>query len=229
MKKKRSNKLIKSERYKAMISVHKFVFNDFMENTYLLWEEDGTGLIIDPGCGKPAEQQALLDFIGENGIRPGRIVNTHAHIDHVLGVGMLGAHFSIPFTIHRMDLPLLERSTDQASMFGLDLAEPVRADEFVEDGETIAVGSSRLKVLHLPGHSPGGIGLYCEARNFIIVGDVLFHGSIGRTDLPGGDYRVLMSSIRNKLLRLSDDCTVYSGHGPDTTIGTERASNPFLQ
>ncbi len=211
-----------------MITVKKFVFNDFQENTFVLHDESGEGLIIDPGCNDTEEREQLLSYFNDQGIRPLKIINTHAHIDHVLGVGYLASHFSIPFLIHRQDIPLIERSVEQAIMFGLDLQEAPVADAYVEDNDLISLGGSRLQVLHLPGHSPGGIGLYCEAQNFVIVGDVLFSGSIGRTDLPGGDYDTLISGIKTRLLCLNDDCLVYCGHGPETSIGEEKISNPFL-
>jgi len=211
-----------------MITVKKFVFNDFQENTFVLHDESGEGLIIDPGCNSTDETEELISYISDQGIKPVKVINTHAHIDHVLGVNSLVSHFSIPFLLHRLELPLIERSVEQAVMFGLDFQEAPIADAYVEDNEVIALGDSRLQVLHLPGHSPGGLGLYCEAQNFVVVGDVLFAGSIGRTDLPGGDYETLISSIKTRLLSLNDDCLVYSGHGPETNIGRERISNPFL-
>ena len=211
-----------------MISVQKFVFNDFQENSFVIHDESGEGLIIDPGCTTTDEREQLTGYISDRGIRPLKIVNTHAHIDHVLGVSYLASYYSIPFLIHRQDSPLIERSVEQAIMFGLDLQEAPVPDAFLEDNEIISLGGSRLQVLHLPGHSPGGIGLWCEAQNFVIVGDVLFSGSIGRTDLPGGDYDTLISSIKNRLLSLNDDCLVYCGHGPETSIGEEGVSNPFL-
>jgi hydroxyacylglutathione hydrolase len=211
-----------------MISVEKFVFNDFQENTYVLHDESGEGLIIDPGCNNEAERASLVSFISGEGIRPLKIINTHGHIDHVLGVRYLASHFSIPFIIHRFDLPLVERSVEQAVMFSLDFSEAPVADGYLEDNEEISLGSSGLKVIHLPGHSPGGIGLYCQAQNFVLAGDVLFSGSIGRTDLPGGDYDTLIASIKNKLFTLDDNCLVYSGHGPETSIGKERRTNPYL-
>jgi len=211
-----------------MITVKKFVFNDFQENTFVLHDESGEGLIIDPGCNSTDETEELISYISDQGIKPVKVINTHAHIDHVLGVNSLVSHFSIPFLLHRLELPLIERSVEQAVMFGLDFQEAPIADAYVEDNEVIALGDSRLQVLHLPGHSPGGLGLYCEAQNFVIVGDVLFAGSIGRTYLPGGDYETLISSIKTRLLSLNDDCLVYSGHGPETNIGRERISNPFL-
>ena len=211
-----------------MITVKKFVFNDFQENTFVLHDQSGEGLIVDPGCNSTDEREVLISYISEHGIRPLKIINTHAHIDHVLGVSYMASHFSIPFLLHRMDLPLIGRSVEQAIMFGLDLQEAPVANACLEDNEVISLGGSRLRVLHLPGHSPGGIGLWCEAQNFVIVGDVLFSGSIGRTDLPGGDYDTLITSIKNRLLSLNDDCLVYSGHGPETSIGEERVSNPFL-
>ena len=211
-----------------MISIQKFVFNPFQENTFVLHDESGACVIIDPGCESAAEQEMITSYIAEQELLPVKILNSHCHIDHILGISFIAKKYSIPLYIHRADLPLMERSIEQASMFGLELSEVPHADSFMEDGNVIGFGDSELSVLHLPGHSPGGLGFYQQNQGFVIVGDVLFNGSIGRTDLPGGDYDVLISSIREKLLCLDEETLVYCGHGPETTIGEEKKSNPFL-
>ena len=157
------------------------------------------------------------------------MVNTHCHIDHILGTAFLHDRFQLPFLIHPEEEPLLSSSVAQGEFFGLDVEPPPEPSHFLEEGDTITFGDSRFEIIHIPGHSPGGIVLLNRDQQCLFSGDVLFQGSIGRTDLPGGDYNSLVSSIRQKLLILDSDIRVYPGHGPHTTIGAEKESNPFLQ
>jgi hydroxyacylglutathione hydrolase len=211
-----------------MITITRFVFNDFQVNSYILYDETGQCLLVDPGCGSKDEMEELISFIQADKLQPVRIICTHGHIDHILGAGSLAAYFSIPVFIHRADMPFIGRSQEQAEMFGLTIPAKPQTDGFLEDEGMISFGNSHLKILHLPGHSPGGIGLYCKEQDFVIAGDVLFRGSIGRTDLPGGSYGTLINTIQSKLMTLEDTTMVYCGHGPETTIGEERSNNPFL-
>ncbi len=212
-----------------MITIKKLEFNPFRENTYLLYDNTGECLIVDPGCQDIEEQDQLLDFIEGNALKPVKMVNTHCHIDHILGTAFCKERFQLPYLIHPQEQPLLSYSVSQGEFFGLDVQPPPEPTDFVEEGDIITFGDSRLEVIHIPGHSPGGIVLLNKDQQCLFSGDVLFQGSIGRTDLPGGDYDSLIDSIREKLLVLDPDIRVYPGHGPDTTIGMEKRSNPFLQ
>ena len=195
----------------------------FEENTYLVRAEGGNeGYIIDPGDEAPR----ILAAVRAAGMTPVAIVNTHGHLDHVGAVAALQAELGLPFWIHRGDEFLLTGLTEQARLFGLaPLADP-RPDRWLDEGDEIPLGAETFRVIHLPGHTPGGIGLL--AGKTLIVGDTLFAGSVGRTDLPGGDWETLARSIRERLLTLPDDVEVWPGHGPRTTIGAERRTNPFL-
>lgn len=196
-----------------------FQLTPFIMNCYVL-KDGGEAIVIDPGDDHPRLRAAVADC------KVNMIFNTHCHIDHSGGnAGMVKAT-GAPLVIHQAELPLLHTMTQQALMFGVPCPASPEPDRFVAEGDTITVGSVEMKVLHTPGHSPGHVVLVGDG--FAFVGDVLFAGSIGRTDLPGGSYEQLLASIRTKLLTLPDDTIVYSGHGPETTIGRERATNPFL-
>lgn len=208
--------------------VKKFTFNPFQENTYILHAE-GEGIIVDPGCGDKDEQRELESWLEKNEVRPSRILLTHAHVDHVMGCAWLKRRYGLLPEVHRNDLFILENAQVSGAMFGVD-CEPVPAPKrFIEEGEIVQLGNEHLDVLFVPGHAPGHIAFYSPSEKFILSGDVLFHRSIGRTDLPGGDMETLLESIRTKLYPLGDDITVYSGHGPETTIGEERRMNPFVK
>jgi len=196
-----------------------FPLTPFYTNSYVL-KDDGEAIIVDPGEASPR----LLRSVEDSKVT--LIVNTHCHCDHAGGNAGVKAATGAPLAIHREELPLLESLPQQGLMFGVPFPPSPPPDRFLEEGEEIQVGNVTLRVLHTPGHSPGHIAL--AGPGFILAGDVLFAGSIGRTDLPGGSYPQLLASIRAKLLTLPDDTVVYSGHGPETTIGAERASNPFL-
>jgi glyoxylase-like metal-dependent hydrolase (beta-lactamase superfamily II) len=212
-----------------MILIKRFEFNPFRENTYVLSDDTGECLIVDPGCQEPEEQDLLLDYFKENHLKPVKIVNTHCHIDHILGTAFLHDQFKLPFLIHPQEKPLLTASIAQGELFGLEVQTPPDPTEYLNEGDTVTFGNSMFEVIHIPGHSPGGIVLLNKDQRCMFTGDVLFQGSIGRTDLPGGDYDSLVNSIRQKLLILDPEIRVYPGHGPDTTIGIENQSNPFFQ
>lgn len=209
-----------------MVSVEVFCFNAFAENTFII-EEGRDCLIVDPGCYDQDEYQALVNHIQENDLKPSKIINTHCHIDHILGVDQLKEYYGIPFYIHKNDQSLLESSKVIAPVYGFQSYREPEVDGFLEEGEEVLVGSSVWRVIEVPGHAPGHIALYNDENRIVIAGDVLFQNSIGRTDLPGGNYDTLLHSIRNKLFTLPDDVIVYPGHGPETTIGYEKQHNPF--
>ena len=211
-----------------MIKIKTFVFNPFQENTYLLYDETGEAVIIDPGCSTGPEEEHLLKFIKENNIGLKHLLNTHSHIDHILGNRFISEQFKLTLESHKDDEVLIKRAEDQAAMFGVKIESPPLPGKYLDEGMQVKFGNSVLEIVHAPGHSPGSIVFYNKTEKFMIVGDVLFNQSIGRTDLPGGSYDVLIDSITNKLFPLGDDMEVYSGHGTPTTIGQERISNPFL-
>lgn len=214
-----------------MTSVHTFVFNPFSENTYLVYDESLECLIIDPGCYTAAERQQLSDFIAQKQLKPVRLINTHCHIDHVFGNRYVADTYGLELEIHEGEIPVLEAVPVVAQMYGIpniqQSPDPSPA-HFLREGEQITFGNSKLDILLTPGHSPASLSFYCASANFVLGGDVLFQGSIGRTDLPGGDYKTLMQSIEDSFMSLPDQTTVYSGHGAATTVGAERKSNPFI-
>lgn len=210
-----------------MVRVHSFVFNPFAENTYVLYDETREALIIDPGCFEAAEKQALDDFIVAHRLKVVKLINTHCHIDHVLGNDHVKTRYGVPLLIHRKEEPLLRAVKSYAPNYGFFTYQDTTPDGWLEEGQQLTWGASRLSVLFLPGHSPGHVALYHVGQPFVVSGDVLFKGSIGRTDLPGGDFDTLLFSIQQKLFQLPDNVVVYCGHGPKTTLGEEKVSNPF--
>ena len=211
-----------------MIQVHCFVCNAFEENTYVVYDATRACAIIDPGCHTAEEQQALSCFINEHGLQVTRLINTHGHIDHVLGNHYVQATYGTPLSLHTQEVAMLQAMVQHAPAYGLADYVPVEPASLLEEGDVVQVGTISLQVLHVPGHSPGHLALYSAADLCCFSGDVLFQGGIGRTDLPGGDHDVLLQSIRQKLLPLGDEMMVYPGHGPTTTIGRERRHNAFL-
>ncbi|HMQ46607.1 MAG TPA: MBL fold metallo-hydrolase [Saprospiraceae bacterium] len=212
-----------------MAKVIQLTYNAFEENTYIVHDESGECVIFDPGCSNSREEKHLATTIDELGLKPVRLINTHCHIDHILGNKFVAERYHLTLEIHRGELPVLQSAPKSALLFGLPIPESAPlADHFLEAGETIDFGQTVLKILLTPGHSPASLSFFCEADQFLIAGDVLFYGSIGRTDLPGGDYDTLINSIRRELFPLGDDVRVYPGHGQATSIGFEKRYNPFL-
>ncbi|NRA48428.1 MAG: MBL fold metallo-hydrolase [Phaeodactylibacter sp.] len=214
-----------------MAEVLKQTFNPFQENTYIVYDETGACVIFDPGCYSAEERAALQAIIQEHKLTPERLINTHCHIDHVFGNQFVMDTYGLELEIHKGEIPVLEAAPQSASRFGLPLPPGQFAGtpgKFIEPGAEITFGNTRLKALFTPGHSPASLSFFCEADRFLIAGDVLFMGSIGRTDLPGGDFNTLIQSIQTELFPLGDDVTVYPGHGPATNIGYEKQHNPFL-
>lgn len=212
-----------------MIQVHSFTFNPFAENTFILSDETGEALIIDPGCFDADEKKTLSDYIEQKGLRPVRLLNTHAHLDHMLGNNYVAGRYGLNPEIHESDVDLLMAAPVYGQMWGINPEPSPAPSNLLKEGDRILFGNSDLEIFYTPGHSKGSVTFYSAADKFAVVGDVLFNGSIGRTDLPGGDYEELIESIRRKLLPLGDDVKVYCGHGPETSIGRERKFNPFLQ
>ena len=211
-----------------MVKVVSFTFNPFQENTYILYDETKECIIFDPGCSNPGEKQELTDFIERNDLKPVRLINTHCHLDHILGNGFIAKKYGLSLEIHKGELPILTHAPRSAAMYGVTIEPSPEPTKFIEEGDIITFGNAQLIAILTPGHSPASLSFYCAQDNFVIAGDVLFHMSIGRTDLPGGDFNTLIDSIKTKLLILPDETKVYPGHMQATTIGFEKAHNPFL-
>jgi len=209
--------------------LHSFTFNPFQENTYLVWDDEKKCAIIDPGCYDAFERQELVEFIETMGLTPTKLLNTHCHVDHVLGNRFVSEKYGLKLEMHENDLPVLNAVPNYARHYGFETGEMIQPSILLRDGDAVSVGKLNFEILHVPGHSPGSICFYHKESAQIISGDALFHGSIGRTDLPGGNHMQLIQSIKGKLLTLEDSVAVFSGHGPKTTIGNERKHNPFLQ
>ncbi len=205
-----------------------FEFNLFAENSYVIYNDHKEAAIIDPGCSTPDECRQLSDFIKKEGLKPVLLINTHCHIDHVLGNYFVCREYGLAPLLHRNELPLLESLPKVAAIYGVQATPSPAPLRFIEEHEKIALGDITLEVLYCPGHSPGGLCLYDAANKMLWGGDVLFLESIGRTDLPGGDYDTLEQNILTKLFVLPDDVKVFSGHGAPTTIGHEKLYNPFV-
>ena len=214
-----------------MINVHKFVFSGFQENTYLLVDnETNNAIIIDPGCYSQLEKQQLTDFIVTNEISPKRLINTHFHLDHIFGNKYIANKWNLKVEGSEEDLYTLEMAGRSAMMYGMTGFEESPSPEvFHKEGDVIDFEGSELEVLFVPGHSAGHIAFVCHAQKFVISGDVLFYRGIGRYDLPGGNFEELKKSVLEKMYALPDDYKVYSGHGPETTIGEEKLHNPYIR
>jgi hydroxyacylglutathione hydrolase len=206
-----------------------FTFNPFQENTYLLFDETKEAVLIDAGCITETEKLTLKRFIDENGLTLKRLINTHLHLDHQFGNKFVADTFGLLPEANQQDEFLLANVVAQARSFGFSVEEEAQAlGAYINEGDEIKFGNCSLKAIHVPGHSPGSLAFYSEKEGVVFAGDVLFRNSIGRTDLPYGDYATLILSITKKLLPLPDSTVVYCGHGPSTTIGSEKSSNPYL-
>lgn len=209
-----------------MLYIHKFVFNALEENTYVLYDDQRHAIIVDPGCYDKEEEEELRAFITTNELKPVMVLNTHCHIDHIVGNVFATRTFQCPLYIPSGEQVVLQSAPVTAPFFGFHKYEHRDADQLVS-GELITLGHEQLAVLFVPGHSPGHCAFYYRPGKFVVSGDVLFLESVGRTDLPGGDYNTLMNSIHKQLFSLPDDTKVYPGHGPETSIGFEKRENPF--
>lgn len=212
-----------------MLKVHKFTFNPFMENTYLLSDETLNCVIIDPGCSNHKEESELLSEIAAYGLKPVHLLNTHCHVDHIPGNKFIYEKYGLLPEIHKEELEVLRLAPEYAQYFGFACEPSPEPMVFLAENDRVKFGNQSLRVLFTPGHSPGSISFYHETEGVIISGDVLFYCSIGRYDLPGADGKVLFETLKNKMLALPDEVRVYAGHGPETTIGFERKNNPFLK
>ena len=211
-----------------MINVHSFTFNPFQENTYVLGDETKKCVIIDPGCYTEQEKKELSDYIVQHGLVPVKLLLTHAHIDHILGNNYVCGKFNLEIEMNAIEKDLLKSASLYGQMWGIEVEPSPAPTIFLTEGDKVSFGNSQLEVIFTPGHSPGSICFYNSEQKFAIAGDVLFYGSIGRTDLPGGDYDTLIESIHQKLFPLPDDVKIYPGHGPATTIEHEKKFNPFV-
>ncbi len=205
-----------------MVKIYPLVVGKLQTNCYIL-QSGKEALIIDPGD----EPDRIRKFMADLGAKPSLIVATHTHFDHVLGVESLKAETGAPFSIHKDDLPMLEAMQARVQQFmGFNVPPPPKVDSFLKHGDQLTLGNETIRILHTPGHSPGSISL--AGKGYVFTGDALFNQSIGRTDLPGGDYQTLIRSIKEQLFLLDDDTLVYPGHGPETSIGDEKLVNPFV-
>lgn len=211
-----------------MISVTSLTFNPFQENTYVLAGPSKEAWIIDPGCHNSTEEEALVKAIEDDGLKVKAIINTHCHIDHVLGNKAMVDFFQAPLIVPKGEVSMLKNASSQGALFGVVCQPSPSPDSFLIGGESLILGDTEFSLISAPGHSPDSICLYCPSSGFLIGGDVLFRNSIGRTDLPGGDYNTLIHNIQTKIYTLPEDTVVYPGHGPETTVGYEKKSNPFV-
>jgi len=212
-----------------MLTVKAFSFNPVEENTYVLYNEKRGCCIIDPGFSFPEEREKFKRFIEENNLQPILLLNTHCHLDHVFGNKFVHDTWGLPLHIHEKEKQMLDFAPASGQMWQLPFENYEGELIFIKENSTIEIGNDALEVRFTPGHSPGHVCFYDEADGFAISGDVLFSGSIGRTDLPGGDFHTLITSIQTQLFTLPDDTKIYCGHGPMTTIGFEKMNNPFVK
>ncbi|MGC8823579.1 MAG: MBL fold metallo-hydrolase [Bacteroidales bacterium] len=211
-----------------MITIKTFVFNPFQVNTYVVWDESGCSTIIDPACCTFEEFESLKSYIAGQKLTPTGIVLTHGHADHLLGLERISQWYGLQPIIHRDEVAYAQTAAQQAMLFGLPYEAFTGEWQLVEEGEKVMLGQTEAEIFTLSGHSPAGMAIYSRSDHCIFTGDALFKGSIGRTDLPGGDYDTLISHIREKLLTLPPDTMVFPGHGPHTTIAHEMKYNPFI-
>lgn len=210
------------------MKIQVFTFNPFQENTYVVSDEHGEAVIIDPGCHTPDEERELSAYIADHGLTAKYLLNTHCHIDHVLGNAYIKRKFGLDLWAHPLEIPQLASVPTYAPVYGFPQYESTTIDHQLNEGDVIKIGRHELKVLFVPGHAPGHVVFYHQQEGWMIGGDVLFRGSIGRTDLPGGDHQQLLEAIRKRLFPLPDDTVVWPGHGPETTLGFEKVHNPFV-
>lgn len=211
-----------------MITVKRFAFNPFQENTFVLSDETGECIIIDAGMDDTMEENEITHYIESNQLKPVLLVNTHAHVDHILGCSFLAEKYGLEFVAHKDCEFFMKRAQQSAMMFGITIKDVKKIDRYIDENDDLIFGNSKMEILHTPGHADGSLCFYSKEDAFVITGDVLFNQSIGRTDLPTGNYDVLQKSIWEKLFTLPDETTVYPGHGPETSIGFEKVNNPFV-
>ncbi len=206
-----------------------FTFNPIQENTYLLFDEENNAVIIDPGCYSRDEKIELTDFVSDNNLKVLALLNTHCHIDHILGNAFVKNTYSVPFYTHELDLPTLKAVPSYAHVYGFEAYEESPDPDFlIKDNEMLTFGKINFKVIFGPGHAPGHVAFYNEENKILIGGDILFKGSFGRVDLPGGNIEVLKKTIHERIFTLPEETTVFPGHGSETTIGVEKKTNYIL-
>ena len=210
-----------------MIQIQPFTFNPFYENTYLVYDKTKECIIVDPGCYEKTEQEELLHFIHTHQLNVVCLINTHCHIDHVLGNQFIKDTFQVPLKAHTLEAAVLKSVTSYAPSYGFAKYTESHIDTYIDEGDTIHFGDSTVEIIWVPGHTPGHVALYNKTQDICLAGDVLFSESIGRTDLPGGDFDTLIQSIHTKLFQLPESTEIYAGHGENTTIGYEKKNNPF--
>ena len=212
-----------------MLKVHKLTFSAFMENTYVVADETLQCVIIDPGCSNEIERNELVETISAHGLTPVLLLNTHCHIDHFPGNKFVCDTYNLLPQFHRIELDVMKASLGYQRFLDFKIEASPTPEHYLKEGDIVTFGNSGFDVLFTPGHSPGSLSFYSAADKLIISGDVLFYGSVGRFDLPGADGKLLYKTLTEKIMSLPDDIKVYSGHGPETTIGFERKNNPFLK
>lgn len=212
-----------------MLKIHSIAYNPWQENTYIIEAPNGDCIIVDPGCLSPEEQEHLASFLSEKSLTPVRLLNTHLHLDHVFGNRFVCEKYNLGAEAHKDDEFWLEQTVPYAAQMGFQLEQnPPALKGYLEHRQLIEFGGSTIKIFHIPGHSPGGVALYMEREKIVIAGDVLFRESVGRADLPGGNFDKLINGIKINLFTLPDETVVYSGHGPSSTIAHEKANNPYF-
>ena len=212
-----------------MFTIKCFQFSPIQENTYLLYNEFNNCIIIDPGCYFEEEREILAQYILSNRLKPQILLNTHCHLDHVFGNKFISETYQLTPQIHPNEKQVLDYAPTSGLIYNMPFDNYTGPLKYIEAGEKVQLDNDELVSIFTPGHSPGSLSFYCKSQQFLIGGDVLFHRSIGRTDLPGGNLETLISSIKNELFVLPDETIVYSGHGDITYIGDEKRENPFLR
>ncbi len=212
-----------------MLSIKSFTFSPVQENTYVLYNEKGQCCIIDPGCYFPEEREELKTGIEKTGLEPVLLLNTHCHLDHVFGNKFVYDTWGLSLHLHQKEKPVLDFASQAGQLWQLPFDPYEGPLVYLKEGNIIKIGEEEMEIRFVPGHSPGSIAFYHQPGGFIIGGDVLFNCSVGRTDLPGGDFDTLVNSIQTQFFTLPDDTKVYSGHGPVTTVGFEKMNNPFVK
>ena len=212
-----------------MLHIQSFTFNPVQENTYVLYNEKGQACIIDPGCYFSGEEQALKGFVEDNNLTPVLLLNTHCHLDHIFGNRFVHKTWGLTLHLHPLEKQVLDLGPASGQLWQLPFDNYDGDLKYINEGDELQIGDEILEIFLTPGHSPGSICFYSKAHKFLIGGDVLFSGSVGRTDLPGGDFKTLEESIKTKLYTLPEDVVVYPGHGESTTIADEIKTNPFVK
>lgn len=212
-----------------MMNIVQLTYNLFEEKTYLIWEQEPSCIVIDPGFSSPAEEKHFLDVLKEKGLKPEAILLTHGHFDHIYGVKSCQEHFGAPVYMHKADEPVIEFCEEMATRFGIAAPDAGFSREYIDEGSELRIAGMELEVIHCPGHTPGGVCYLHKGAAVLFSGDTLFAGSIGRTDMKYGEYDDEIRSIMEKIMILDTDTKVFPGHGPSTNIGHERTHNPFLE